>query len=188
MAAEITLDALGATRTTAPVVVVLKGGAAPWEQGRVTAFDRRVRASWPDTTFIESPVLTYSRRKAFDFTVQTIRRRAAPTKIIELDAIFACTDDMALGARMAITSMIKEGYTFAEPPQIVGYDGISEIREYIYADDPYIAGTVDARIAEQAKAAVLLMHKLLRSRQRRSEFHLITPRAICRDHSMRCPR
>jgi DNA-binding LacI/PurR family transcriptional regulator len=146
----------------------------------VTAFYRRLRAALPDAIFIESPFLAYSRHNAFDFIVQTIRRRATNAKSIELDAIFACTDDMAIGARGAINWLIREGYAFAAPPQIVGYDGISEIQEYINADDPYIAGTVDAGIAEQAKAALLLMHRLLRSRQRRSEVQLITPRAICR--------
>ncbi|HEU5156116.1 MAG TPA: substrate-binding domain-containing protein [Streptosporangiaceae bacterium] len=180
IAAEITIGAVGAPRKPAPVVVVLKGGAAPWEQGRVIAFQQRLRVAWPDAIFIESPFLTYSRRNAFNFIVQTIQRRAAHTKAIDIDAIFACTDDMAIGARMAITYLIKDGYIFVASPQIVGYDGISEIKEYIYADDPYIAGTVDAHIAEQAKAALLLMHKLLRSRQRRSEIQLITPHAIRR--------
>lgn len=181
MAAEIAIDAIGPTRSATPVVVVLKGGPAPWEQGRVNAFRRRLRTAWPDTVFIESPFLTYSRRNAFDFVLRTVQGRTAQSESNELTAIFACTDDMAIGARMAIIYLIKKGYTFGAPPQIVGYDGISEIREYIYAGDPYIAGTVDARIAEQAKAAMLLTHKLLRSRRRRSEVQLITPRAIYRD-------
>jgi len=99
---------------------------------------------------------------------------------IELHAVFACNDDMAIGVRSAIRTVIEGGHSFSAVTQIVGYDGISEIREYIDAKDPYIAGTVDVRVEDQARAAMLLIHRLVRSGERRNEAELIAPRAVKR--------
>jgi DNA-binding LacI/PurR family transcriptional regulator len=180
IAAEIIIKAVGTPGSDSPVVLIINGGRAPWEQQRAVALRDRLVSEWHDVTFFETPPINYSRRDAVEFTLLTVREMADSAKQICLHAIFACNDDMAIGARAAINQMMRDGYTFVRPPQIVGYDGISEIREYIRADDPYIAGTVDVRIEEQAKSAMLLMHKLLRSGQRRSEVQLITPTPILR--------
>jgi ABC-type sugar transport system substrate-binding protein len=179
IAADIIIDALGAP-PTAPVVLLINGGSAPWEQQRAHAFRERVRQKWPAAQFIESPPFNYSRPAAFAHTVELFKAMASTGHEVELHAIFACNDDMAIGARTAVVRVLSEGFTFVQPPQIVGYDGISEIREYINAEDIYIAGTVDVRVEEQARAAMLLMHKLLRSRERRSDIELIAPQAVQR--------
>ncbi len=176
LAAEIVIEAVEEFRPVSPMVVlIINGGTAPWEQQRVGSFRERLSATWPDTNFIESPSLNYSRSAAFKLTIQALKEMTDSTKQISVDAIFACSDDMAIGARGAISSVVREGYTFPHPPQIVGYDGISEIREYLKNGDQYIAGTVNVRIEEQAKAAMFLMHKLVRSGQRHSDVHLIPP-------------
>jgi ABC-type sugar transport system substrate-binding protein len=181
MAAEIAIDAVGSPPPSTPVVLVVNGGVAPWEQRRANAFREQVSSAWPGTQFIETPTFNYSRSAAFAHSASTLRSMADATRQIALDVVFACNDDMAIGVRTAINLLTREGYTFRKAPQIVGYDGIPEIREYIDADDPYIAGTVDVRVEAQARAAMLLMHKLLRSGQRRSEVELVTPKSIRRN-------
>jgi ABC-type sugar transport system substrate-binding protein len=179
IAAEIIIDALGSPPSS-PVVLLINGGKAPWEQQRAIAFKECVRREWPSVKFIESPPFNYSRSAAFVYSVELFKSMATTAHQIELNAIFACNDDMAIGARTAVCLVIRESYSFPRPPQIVGYDGISEIREYINADDPYIAGTVDVRVEDQARAAMLLMHRLVRSGERRNEVELIDPQAIRR--------
>lgn len=180
LAAELIVEAVGMPQPDAPVVLIINGGSAPWEQQRAKSFREALRASWPDVTFLETPSINYSRTEAFERALPLVRNRSDAEKRISLDAIFACNDDMAIGARTALSRLRREGYNFVRPPQIIGYDGISEILEYIHTDDPYIAGTVDVRIEAQAKEAMLLMHKLVRTGQRRSEVRLITPQPVRR--------
>lgn len=179
IAAEIIIGALG-TLQSPPVVLVINGGTAAWERQRAHSFRECVRREWPATQFIESPSFNYSRSAAFAYSVELFKSMATAVHQIQLHAIFACNDDMAIGARTAVCLVIDEGYSFPRPPQIVGYDGISEIREYINADDSFIAGTVDVKVEDQARAAMLLMHRLLRSGERRNEVELINPQAIRR--------
>jgi len=183
-AAAIIVDAIEATAGEAPVVLVVNGGVAPWEQQRAVALRENLRRRWPSIHFIETPPINYERSLAYETTLQAVRAMASPVGDIKLDAIFACNDDMAIGARSAISRLLREKYHFLHRPQIVGYDGIPEIQEYINEGDPYIAGTVDVRIEEQARAAMLLMHKLARTRQRRSEVQLVTPQAVRRSRNM----
>lgn len=186
LAAELVIDTVSVSKPESvampepPVVLIINGGKAPWEQQRANSFRDRLAGAWPEVKFMETPPINYSRSAAFEFTISMARDRADSAKQVSLDAIFACNDDMAIGARGAISALLRNGYSFLRPPQIVGYDGISEIQEYIKTGDPYIAGTVDVRIEEQARAAMLLMQKLIRSGQRRSEVQLVTPRAIRR--------
>lgn len=179
IAAEIIVDALGAP-SSPPVVLVINGGTAAWERQRAHSFRECVRRKWSATQFIESPPFNYSRSAAFVYSVELFKSMATEVHQIQLHAIFACNDDMAIGARTAVCLVIREGYSFPRPPQIVGYDGISEIREYINADDSFIAGTVDVKVEDQARAAMLLMHRLLRSGERRNIVQLIDPQAIRR--------
>jgi ABC-type sugar transport system substrate-binding protein len=179
LAADIAADAVGRIPAD-PVALIVNGGLAPWERQRAVAFRKRLASLWPGTTFLETPPVNYSRRGAFDAVIDVLRREAGAARLISVDTVFACNDDMAIGTRRAITRLLSDGYQFPEPPQIVGYDGISEIREYLHAGDRYIAGTVDVQISEQAKAAMLLMHKLLRSEERSREVKLIVPVAVRR--------
>jgi ABC-type sugar transport system substrate-binding protein len=181
LAAELILEGIGTPDATPPVVLIVNGGFAPWEQQRAKAFREQVVKAWPIAKIIETPPINYSRSTAYELSMQLIRKLADAKKRICVHAIFACADDMAVGVRAAIVKLTREGYKFSPTPQIVGYDGIPEMREYINGGDCYIAGTVDVRIEEQAKAAMLLMHKLLRSGQRHSEVHLIAPRSIRRN-------
>ena len=180
LAADIMIEAVGAAKLESPVMLIINGGTAPWEKQRSKFFREQISATWPDINFIDTPFLNYSRPAAFEFVVNMIRENSDAARVVELNGIFACNDDMAIGAHGAMIHMIGEGYSFVRPPQIVGYDGIVEIREYLNAGDPYIAGTVDVQIEEQAKTAMLLIHKLLRSGQRRTEVQLVTPVAVRR--------
>lgn len=180
MAAELILEAVGVPHPDSQVVLIVNGGKAPWEQQRAKYFREQISKSWHNVKFIDTRPINYSRSIAFDLVIPLIRGRANQDKEILLHAIFACDDELAIGARGAVVQLTREGYKFIRPPQIVGYDGISEIRAYIDGGDLYIAGTVDVCIEEQAKAAMLLMHNLLRTGRRRTDFQLITPRPVRR--------
>jgi ABC-type sugar transport system substrate-binding protein len=179
LAADIILEAVNIPPPE-PLVLVVNGASAPWEQGRAVAFRAAVAAAWRDVVFVESPPINYSRAAAYEWTRKTLPNIAAPNKRISVSAVFACNDDMAIGVRSAITHLVRDEYVFSSVPQIVGYDGIPEMQEYIASKDEFIAGTVDVRIEEQARAAMLLMHKLIRSGERKTEVHLIEPFAIRR--------
>jgi ABC-type sugar transport system substrate-binding protein len=183
VAASIIIESIEATAGESPVVLIINGGVAPWEQQRAKAVRECLRARWPLVRFIETQAINYERSVAYDTTLRLVKSMADPSREVSLDAVFACNDDMAIGARGAISKSLRERYTFRRRPQIVGYDGIPEICEYIQEGGPYIAGTVDVRIEEQARTAMILMHKLVRTRQRRSEVQLITPEAVRRSHA-----
>ena len=187
MAAELVLAAVGSPRPASPVVLVVNGGIAGWEQQRADACRKQIREQWPETQFVETPPFNYSRSAAAGYCVELFKSMADAHLAIELHAVFACNDDMAIGVRSAIAHLIREGYCFPTAPQIVGYDGIPEICEYIHGGDRYIAGTVDVRVEEQARTAILLMHKLLRSGERRSEIELVIPQPIARKTSVGTP-
>lgn len=178
-AADIAIDALGDV-ADAPVVLIINGGSTPWEQQRAQAFRECFRSRWPAAQFIETPPINYSREAAFAHCMDLFRSMADALLQIELHVIFACNDDMAIGARTAVVHTLRDDYSFSAPPQIVGYDGIREIREYLNAHDPFVAGTVDVRVDEQARAAMALMHKSLRSGKRGSDIELIVPQAVRR--------
>jgi ABC-type sugar transport system substrate-binding protein len=179
VAAEIVLDAVVSPPRTA-VVLVVNGASSPWEQERTTAFRACLATYWPNVSFIESPPINYSRSAAYAWASKILPGLAGPHKSLCVSAVFACNDDMAIGVRSAITHLVRDGYVFSPIPQIVGYDGIPEMREYIDSKDDFIAGTVDVQIDEQARAIMLLIHKLIRSGERKSEMHLIEPLAIRR--------
>jgi ABC-type sugar transport system substrate-binding protein len=179
-AASIIIDSIKESASDSPVVMIINGGVAPWEKQRADALRECLKAAWPLVRFIETLPINYERLIAHEITLRIIRSIADPARRVMLDAIFACNDDMAIGARSAISRLLREKYTFHTPPQIVGYDGVPEILEYIEEGDPHIAGTVDVRIDDQARAAMLLMHKLVRTKQRKSEVHLIVPEQVRR--------
>jgi ABC-type sugar transport system substrate-binding protein len=181
LAADIIAEAVGPV-PDGPVALIVNGASAPWEQQRAKAFRSCLAAKWPGCAFIETRSIDYSRSDAFAAVLAALGRHAAADRTIAVHAIFACNDDMAIGARGAISRLVRERYIFTVPPQIVGYDGITEIREYLSADDPYIAGTVDVRIDEQAREAMMLVHGLLRSGARQSQLKLIEPTAVKRLH------
>jgi ABC-type sugar transport system substrate-binding protein len=179
LAAEIVLDVI-VTPPAKPRVIIVNGASSPWEQKRALAFKTTLAASWKNVVFSESPPINYSRAAAYEWTRKTLPKVATFDKCISVSAVFACNDDMAIGVRNAILHLTREGYKFPILPQIVGYDGITEMREYIEANDAFIAGTVDVRIEEQARAAMLLIHKLIRGGERKTEVHLVEPLAIRR--------
>jgi ABC-type sugar transport system substrate-binding protein len=180
IAAELAIGAVGSGRPSAPVVLVVNGGIAAWEQQRATAFRARIREEWPETQFVETPPFNYSRPAALSYCVGLFKSMADRQGHIEVHAIFACNDDMAIGVRGAIEQVQREGWIFTCLPQIVGYDGVLEICEYIQAGDPYMAGTVDVRVEDQARAAIMLIHKLIRTGERTGEIELIVPQPIVR--------
>ncbi len=183
MAAELMVSAVREARPEIPEIprfAIVNGGSARWEMQRSKAFRDAILAEWPDAVFVETPAIPYSRTRAFEATLELMHGLAVDGQIDVL-GIFACNDDMAIGARGAISRLHREGLQFTGPPQIVGYDGIPEIREYLGSNDNYIAGSVDVRIDEQARVAISLMQKLIRSGEPSTEVRLVVPNKLMRD-------
>lgn len=177
LAAEIMASALG--DVAHPTVLIVNGGFAPWEMQRSRAFRDEIRRRYPGVQFVETPPFNYSREAARRFATEFLPSVATASGVIPLDGVFACNDDMAIGIRSAVVGLSQSpGVGFARTPQIVGYDGIQEMREYMDHGDPYIAGTVDVRIQEQAKAALMMMHQLLRHGRGANSVKLVDPVAL----------
>lgn len=183
MAAELMVSSVREAREDipdAPRFAIVNGGSARWEMQRSKAFREEIRSVWPAAEFVETPSIPYSRTKAFEATLELMHGLAVDRQIDVL-GIFACNDDMAIGARGAISRLHREEFQFTSPPQIVGYDGIPEIREYLGSGDHYIAGSVDVRIDEQARVAISLMQKLIRAGEPTTEVRLVVPNKLVRD-------
>ena len=97
---------------------------------------------------------------------------------IEISGIFACNDDMAIGARSAVIALKLEGYKFVNGMAIVGYDGVKEAVEYITANDEYLVGTVDVQISEQAKSVISIIQSRHHGSKNQTRIKLIPPIAI----------
>jgi ABC-type sugar transport system substrate-binding protein len=70
--------------------------------------------------------------------------------------IFACNDEMALGAAKAVRGLAPKSGT-----KIIGYDGTSRMKLVLQlGNEPMIKGTVCVSLQEQAHAAVNAMSKL----------------------------
>jgi ABC-type sugar transport system substrate-binding protein len=178
LAADMIIRSIEDGLDSDPVVLIINGGVAKWEMQRASSCREALRSKWPHVVFVETPPINYIRSGAYAATIYAIKQLAQRATPVKLDAVFACNDDMAIGARGAISQLAHEGIIFQRKPRIIGYDGIPEIREYIEEGDPYIVGTVDVRIEEQARQTMLLVQQLIRSGMRRTEVRLIKPEAL----------
>ena len=184
IAAQIASDAIRDRDIEAPQVLIVNGGEAPWEVQRAKSFRDGFLERFPNAKFIDTEPIAYSRRNSYEATSEIVAELAHDgSGEAQLDVVFACNDDMAIGARAAVRYLSENGSVrFVAPPQIVGYDGIREMREYLKGNDRWMAGTVDVRIEEQARAALVLLQGLSRSGDRRTEVQLIPPLPVRRDN------
>ena len=157
-----------------PVVLVLKGASTAWESLRSQSFSSELRNALPNSVIIESEDLQYDRLRARDASLRcfsTMRRDGT----VDVDAIFACNDDMALGARSGIIRAWRGGASFRDHLRIVGYDGVKEMRDYIDNHDRWILGTVDVKLEEQIGLALEMLQRMIETGIRESRKILVTP-------------
>jgi len=150
-----------------PRVLILVGRPTKWEMQRVQAFEAylKEKLKLPSSCFTRSEYpLNYSRKNAADYMVRWLTQEALVTdRRIKLDIVFACNDDMALGAAEAIRAVktAPYNYTFVTAPQVIGYDGIDTFKSAMREKDSMLAGTVDVNIREQATIAIETMFDLV---------------------------
>ena len=90
--------------------------------------------------------------------------------------IFACNDEMALGAAKAVRCLLPPDLPPASWPKIIGYDGTSRMKLVLQlGNEPMIKGTVCVSLQEQAQAAINVMSNLLLGEQAAERFKKISP-------------
>jgi ABC-type sugar transport system substrate-binding protein len=165
LAGEIARDLVSAESNAR--VLTLLGRHTKWEMQRVEAFEAYLRENLAPGSlcFVRSEYsLNYSRQEAADYMLRWLNKEAlTANRLIRLDIVFACNDEMALGAAESISLVATEpyNYRFVAAPQIVGYDGIDAFVSAMKEKDSLLAGTVDVDIKEQATIAVESMFDLI---------------------------
>jgi ABC-type sugar transport system substrate-binding protein len=165
-------------------VLILIGRTTEWEMQRVNAFKESFKSgAWDiqENTFTITNDLHYQKRKARE----EIDARIANNDLSQFDLIYACNDEMAIGALEALEAAeaSNRGRKIApkKRPKLIGYDGTPEMRSLIAAGNPYILGTVDVNIEEQACSAILKMSSLLKRGGGEGRLRLIRPRLVPND-------
>ncbi len=165
-------------------VLILIGRTTEWEMQRVNAFRESFKlGAWDiqENTFTVTNDLHYQKRKARE----EIEARIANNDLSQFDLIYACNDEMAIGALEALEAAEVSSRGRKVPPKktpkLIGYDGTPEMRRLIAAGNPYILGTVDVNIEEQASSAILRMSSLLRRGGGEGKLRLIPPRLVPND-------
>jgi hypothetical protein len=153
VAANIALAHLVQHNVKSPLnVLVLTGADTAWENNRNLGFQQSLLKQYPDTQIIESPPLKYSRQAAYEFCIAKFDGYRLLS--IPFDIIFACNDNMALGARSAWIQARRRGFHFQAHLGIIGYDGVTEMRWSLRDSDPILIGTVDVNISLQTSLVV----------------------------------
>lgn len=174
LAAQLFIDFFEERQVRNPSVLVLKGSSTTWESNRSESFCGKLRESFPEAKIHESEDLQYDRQKAREAALKVFRRTGGKGKV-ELDGVFACNDDMALGVRSAIIHAGREGLTFRDHMKIVGYDGVKEMRDYIDNQDRWILGTVDVRLEEQMNLCLRMVRRMIEENKWDLDSELVEP-------------
>jgi ABC-type sugar transport system substrate-binding protein len=102
-------------------------------------------------------VENWERRKSQEICSKILERRGA-----QIDGLFCCNDDIALGARNAILIAKKTGIIRPEKKiRIVGFDCIDEARDLIDNEDEYMLASVDVDIEGQIKLLMDVIEKII---------------------------
>ena len=100
-------------------------------------------------------------------------------RLFDYNIIFACNDEMAIGALKILDSWAKtEELDKKLLPKIIGYDGTPAIKKLIDENNQHILGTVDVDIQAQARKAIQTMHDLLLGRESKEKCDLVSPKEI----------
>ena len=161
LAADIAVDYLRAVAVESPRVLVIVGRSTRWESQRYTSFEAAVIEAIPDADVtLSDHELMYSREKARDYVYGRLKRGATQSNLPHV--IFACNDDMAIGAHDAVRRLLRSNaFDDSAAPRIVGYDGIREMVDLINGGDELILGTVDVSIKQLAYHAMENMKHMI---------------------------
>ena len=168
-------------------ILILKGRSTPWEMQRVNSFKDYLDKGYfnqepsPKIIYDESEDLHYDLTKARREVEARINRGQM---MQDFDLIFSCNDEMAIGALEVIETLVSTQQIEPDSmPKLIGYDGIPEIKRLISMKNPYLLGTVDVDIEEQAELAIRTMVLLLNNQKPQAELNLLNP-TLCVNSSL----
>lgn len=163
-------------------ILILKGRSTPWEIQRINAFKNSLdvepdnQENFPKISFEESEDLHYELNRARREIEARINRGQ---NLTNFDLIFSANDEMAIGALEIIETMVSTQRVAPESmPKLIGYDGIPEMKRLIKMKNPFLLGTVDVDIEEQAELAIRTMVLLLNNEKPQSEVILLQPTLV----------
>lgn len=113
---------------------------------------------------VASPIANYSRAQA----IREMEKLLASG--LEFDAIYAHSDSMAVGARMALKGHGIDPKTLV----IIGIDYINEAREAIRAGEQSVSFTYPTAGREGAKAVLDILHDVKVEKEQRVPFEMVT--------------
>lgn len=161
-------------------ILILKGRSTLWEMQRVNSFKDSLKAEFnnqqspSNVYFEESEDLHYELKRA---SKEIEARMNRGQNLANFDLIFACNDEMAIGALEVLQNLVSRKRVGPKSlPKIIGYDGTPEMKRLIKANNPLLLGTVDVDIEEQAERAINTMTLLLNDPEsRQPELNLLQP-------------
>lgn len=159
-------------------VLIMLGRATKWEMQRANGFKAKLQELLPQIQFAPpTDYLHYQKEDARREIEQRLQVDAAG--VLALDLIFSCNDEMAIGAFEALDAYCRATWTQPDKvPKVIGYDGTDEMKSLIERANPFVLGTVDVRIAEQADQAVAMMRSLLKGETITRRHFAIGPKLI----------
>lgn len=156
-----------------PAIYVLLGPSniSQWRI-RADAFIARFTANTEGVcVIIESGAVSrWDRQIARDMTYRHL------TSSGTVDGIFACNDDLAIGARQAVLQWRRADNV--KPVRIIGFDGIDEMYDLLAQRDDIMLATVNVRIAEQVRSIMQLVTAKVEGRPQPFDQRLIPPTLV----------
>jgi ABC-type sugar transport system substrate-binding protein len=99
----------------------------------------------------------------------------------EVDLVFCCNDEMALGARLAILEARRQIMTPARFTKVIGFDGTDLVRYLLRSGEDIIINSVDVNIRGQVLTAMNVLARLEAGRsalQENDRISEIPPRGL----------
>lgn len=117
-----------------------------------------------------SEPIPYQRIPAIDATGEILEYfENGSDGITQINSIFCCNDEMALGAREALIQyecMLKaKGVQEELNVKIVGFDGIRDVTYLIDKKDKWILNTIDQMLPEQIRELITIMEEFIENPQ-----------------------
>jgi ABC-type sugar transport system substrate-binding protein len=137
-------------RESVPFVLVVPG---LWGEERVKGFRETLDNG---AAIVEVPECRWDVGDACRKVTAWIKEHAKQ----RLDVIFACNDQMALGARLAILEARRAGSTSCAKTRVVGFDGTEAFKYLLDCHDDVLLNSVDVNVRGQVHAAMDLLNRV----------------------------
>lgn len=141
-------------RESVPFVLVVPG---LWGEERVKGFRETLDNG---AAIVEVPECRWDVGDACRKVTAWIKEHAKQ----RLDVIFACNDQMALGARLAVLEARRTGLTSCAKTRVVGFDGTEAFKYLLACHDDVLLNSVDVNVRGQVHAAMDLLNRVRKHR------------------------